>query len=49
MPPYSYCHDPNVPAFDDAAPVAFVDRACLLCTFGERAISALDKTGDIGI
>lgn len=49
MTPYSYRNDPNVPAFDDAAPIAFMDGACALCTFGARMILALDKRGDIRI
>lgn len=49
MTPYSHRNDPNVPAFDDTAPIAFMDGACALCAFGARVIAALDKTGDIRI
>ena len=40
---HSYRDDPNVPAFDDAHPVAVMDGQCALCTFGARLIAKLDK------
>ncbi len=49
MPAYSYRNDANVPDFDDTTPIAFMDGTCALCAFGARAITALDKTGDIRI
>jgi len=42
--PYAYREDVAVPAFDDAAPVAFMDGACTLCTFGARIVHGLDRT-----
>lgn len=47
--PYSYRSDPDVPAFDDRAPVAVMDAACAICTRGARLIHHLDKTGTIRI
>ncbi|MGB3316438.1 MAG: DCC1-like thiol-disulfide oxidoreductase family protein [Albidovulum sp.] len=49
MHPYSYRDDATVPAFDDAAPVAFMDGECVLCAFGARMIDRLDRRGDIRI
>ncbi len=46
---YSYRDDPTVPDFDDAAPVAFMDGDCALCSFGARMIDRLDPRGDIRI
>lgn len=46
---YSYRDDPAVPDFDDAAPVAFMDGDCALCSFGARMIDRLDRRGDIRI
>jgi len=48
-PPYSYRSDPDVPLFDDSRPVAFMDGACALCTFGARAIAKLDRTQEFRI
>lgn len=47
--PFSYRVDPSVPNFDDSKPIAFMDGACVLCCFGARAISKLDRSGDIKI
>lgn len=47
--PYSYRDDPTVPAFDDSAPVAVMDGACALCTWGARAIHRLDRSGRVRI
>jgi predicted DCC family thiol-disulfide oxidoreductase YuxK len=48
-PAYSYRSDPDVPAFDDSRPVAFMDGACALCTFGARAIARLDRKQEFRI
>lgn len=40
--PYAYRDDPEVPAFDDGGPIAFVDGDCALCTFGARLIARFD-------
>jgi predicted DCC family thiol-disulfide oxidoreductase YuxK len=42
--PFSYRSDPDVPDFDDTAPVAFMDGECTLCSFGARMIHRLDRT-----
>lgn len=42
---YSYRHDPNVPEFDDDAPVAVMDAECALCSWGARMIHRLDRSG----
>ena len=47
--PHSYRSDPAVPDFDDTAPVAFMDGACVLCMAGARILDRLDKTGTIRI
>ncbi|MCB2117552.1 MAG: DUF393 domain-containing protein [Rhodobacteraceae bacterium] len=47
--PFSYRDDPDVPAFDDSAPVAFMDGDCALCSFGARMIDRLDRSGEIRI
>lgn len=44
-PPHSYRDDPNVPAFDDAGPVAVMDGDCALCSWGARTIARLDTDG----
>ncbi|MEM9393376.1 MAG: DUF393 domain-containing protein [Pseudomonadota bacterium] len=46
---FSYRSDPAVPEFDDSTPIAFMDGECVLCCFGARAISKLDRSGDIRI
>ncbi|MEO0361239.1 MAG: DUF393 domain-containing protein [Pseudomonadota bacterium] len=40
---YSYRDDPDVPAFDDAGPVTFMDGDCALCTFGARLVARFDR------
>ncbi|MEM7058219.1 MAG: DCC1-like thiol-disulfide oxidoreductase family protein [Pseudomonadota bacterium] len=47
--PYSYRSDPAVPDFDDTAPAAFMNGACVLCMAGARILDRLDKTGTIRI
>ncbi|MGQ0799856.1 MAG: thiol-disulfide oxidoreductase DCC family protein [Pseudomarimonas sp.] len=47
--PYSYRSDPQVPAFDDRHPVAFMDGSCALCCFGARLIARLDRAGVVRI
>ncbi len=46
---YSYCHDPNVPDFDDKSPIAVMDAECALCSWGARMIHRLDKSGTVRI
>jgi predicted DCC family thiol-disulfide oxidoreductase YuxK len=48
-PPYSYRADPAVPAFDDAAPIVFMDGECALCSGAARTIARLDRRGDVRI
>ncbi len=48
-PAYSYRADPNVPAFDDRHPIAFMDGSCALCCFGARMIARLDRSGEVRI
>ncbi|MEM7075191.1 MAG: DUF393 domain-containing protein [Pseudomonadota bacterium] len=38
-----------MPDFDDSKPIAFMDGDCMLCCFGARAISKLDRSGNIRI
>lgn len=45
MKPYSYRADPNVPSFNDAHPIVFMDGECALCTGAARTIARLDKAG----
>lgn len=47
--PYAYRADPDVPAFDDSGPVAFMDGQCVLCTFGARMIARFDSSHQIRI
>ncbi len=47
--PFSYRQDPQVPRFDDAAPVAVMDAECALCCRGARTIHRLDRTGTVRI
>lgn len=47
--PYSYRDDPQVPAFDDSAPVAVMDAGCALCSRGARMIHRLDRAGNVRI
>jgi predicted DCC family thiol-disulfide oxidoreductase YuxK len=46
---YSYRDDPQVPVFDDTAPVAVMDAECALCSWGARMIHRLDRTGTVRI
>lgn len=43
--PWSWREDPEVPAFDDAGPVAIMDGDCALCAGGARIIARLDREG----
>jgi predicted DCC family thiol-disulfide oxidoreductase YuxK len=43
-PDFSYRDNPNVPTFDDAVPIAFMDAECALCSRGARMLHWLDKT-----
>ncbi|MEO1493482.1 MAG: DCC1-like thiol-disulfide oxidoreductase family protein [Pseudomonadota bacterium] len=47
--PHGYRDDPQVPAFDDAKPIAFMDGDCVLCTWGARMIARFDRSGEIRI
>ncbi len=49
QPAQAYRDDPAVPAFDDTAPIAFMDGDCVLCTWGARMIARFDRTGEIRI
>jgi predicted DCC family thiol-disulfide oxidoreductase YuxK len=42
---YSYRDDPDVPPFDDSAPVAVMDADCALCSWGAQMIHRLDRMG----
>jgi len=42
---FSYRDDPDVLAFDDAGPIAFMDAECALCSRGAQMIHRLDKVG----
>jgi predicted DCC family thiol-disulfide oxidoreductase YuxK len=46
---YSFRDDPDVPPFDDTGPVAVMDAACALCSWGARMIHRLDRSGSIRI
>lgn len=46
---YSYKSNPQVPDFDDNAPIAFMDADCALCSRGARMIHALDRSGTFRI
>jgi len=48
-PPYAYQTDETVPAFDDSAPIAFVDGKCALCSTSARLISRFDRSGRVRI
>lgn len=47
--PYSYRDDPDMPAFDDGAPVAVMDANCAICSWGARMIHRLDTSGRVRI
>lgn len=46
---FSHRADPDVPAFEDAGPVVFMDGECALCSTGARIISRLDKLEEFRI
>ena len=46
---YSYRHDPDVPAFDDAKPIVIMDGECALCTRSARLLCRLDKREEFRI
>ncbi|MCB5198377.1 DUF393 domain-containing protein [Loktanella sp. TSTF-M6] len=46
---HSYRHDPQVPVFDDADPVAVMDATCAVCSWGARMIHRMDRTGRVRI
>ncbi|MEV8466618.1 DCC1-like thiol-disulfide oxidoreductase family protein [Fluviibacterium sp. DFM31] len=46
---YSYREDPDIPDFDDGGPIAVMDGACALCSWGARTIVRLDRSGDFRI
>jgi predicted DCC family thiol-disulfide oxidoreductase YuxK len=43
--PYSYRDDPNVPSFDDSAPLVIFDGLCVLCATGVQWMLARDPEG----
>jgi predicted DCC family thiol-disulfide oxidoreductase YuxK len=43
--PYSYRDDPNVPPFNDAAPLVIFDGLCVLCSSGVQWMLARDPSG----
>ncbi len=47
--PYSYREDPQVPAFDDSAPIAVMDAECAICSWGARMIHRLDHSRRVRI
>lgn len=49
MRPYSYRDDPQVPDFDDTAPVAVMDAECAVCSWGARMIHRFDRSGRVRI
>lgn len=46
---WSWRDDPDVPNFDDAAPLAVMDGDCALCIRGARLLHRYDRSGDIRI
>ncbi|MCC5977661.1 MAG: DUF393 domain-containing protein [Salinarimonas sp.] len=46
---YSYRDDPQVPDFDESAPLAVMDAECALCSWGARMIHRLDRDGMVRI
>jgi predicted DCC family thiol-disulfide oxidoreductase YuxK len=46
---YSYRDDPEIPAFDDSAPVAVMDAQCAVCSWGARMVHRLDRSGMVRI
>ena len=47
--PFSFRDDPQVPAFDDGAPLAVMDADCAVCSWGARMIHRLDRSGSVRI
>lgn len=47
--PFSFRRDPQVPDFDDSAPLAVMDAECAICSWGARKIHRLDRTGTVRI
>lgn len=43
--PYSYRDDPEVPAFDDSAPLVIFDGYCVLCSSGVQWMLRRDPDG----
>lgn len=43
--PYSYRSDPDVPSFDDTAPLIIFDGHCVLCSSGVQFMLARDLKG----
>lgn len=46
---FSFRHDPQVPPFDDSAPLAVMDADCAICSWGARMIHRLDTSGRVRI
>ncbi len=46
---FSYRDDPDVPDFDDSAPVAVMDAECAICSWGARMLHRLDRSGGLRI
>lgn len=46
---WSFRNDPDVPAFDDSAPVAVMDADCALCSWGAQMVHRLDRSGTVRI
>jgi predicted DCC family thiol-disulfide oxidoreductase YuxK len=42
---HSYRNDPDVPAFDDTAPLVIFDGHCVLCSTGVQWMMARDRQG----
>jgi predicted DCC family thiol-disulfide oxidoreductase YuxK len=47
--PFSFRDDPEVPDFDDLAPVAVMDAECAICSWGAQMIHRLDRSGSVRI
>lgn len=46
---FSFRDDPDVPRFDDSAPVAVMDAECAVCSWGAQMIHRLDRSGAVRI
>ena len=46
---FSFRDDPNVPPFEDHAPVAVMDAECAFCSWSARLLHRLDKSGEVRI